>query len=76
MNDDTTFYLDFVNNYYQKYFAYPQKYAYSAYQQSLYFYPVNSKDNFTTFPNTSFQSNTKFNICYDDFENHSQITIK
>lgn len=71
MNDNSQFYSDFVNNYYQKYFSYPEKYAYSAYQQCLYFLSIEFKGllDFKTFPNTSFQSNTKFNIIrYDDFE--------
>ena len=71
MNDNSQFYSDFVNNYYLKYFSYPEKYAYSAYQQCLYFLSSEFKGllDFKTFPNTSFQSNTKFNIIrYSDFE--------
>ena len=71
MNDNSQFYSDFVNNYYQKYFSYPEKYAYSAYQQCLYFLSSEFRVllDFKTFPNTSFQSNTKFNIIrYADFE--------
>ena len=71
MNDNSQFYSDFVNNYYHKYFSYPEKYAYSAYQQCLYFLSSEFKRllDFKTFPNTSFQSNTKFNIFrYADFE--------
>ena len=71
MNDNSQFYSDFVNNYYLKYFSYPEKYAYSAYQQCLYFLSSEFKGllDFKTFPNTSFQSNTKFNIIrYADFE--------
>lgn len=73
MNDNSQFYSHFVNNYYLKYFSYPEKYAYSAYQQCLYFLSNEFKDllDFKTFPNTSFQSNTKFNIIrYADFELH------
>ena len=43
MNDNSQFYSGFVNNYYEKYFSYPEKYAYSAYQQCLYFFLVNLK---------------------------------
>ena len=71
MNDSSQFYSDFVNNYYQKYSSFPDKYSYSAYQQSLYFLSSEFKGllDFTTYPNTSFQSNTKFNIFrFDDFE--------
>ena len=71
MNDNSEFYSSFVNNYYQKYFSYPEKYAYSAYQQCLYFLSSEFKMllDFKTFPTTSFQSNTKFNIFrFDDYE--------
>ena len=71
MNDNSPFYSDFINSYYQKYFSYPEKYAYSAYQQSMYFLSNEFKHllNFETFRNTSFKSNTKFNIVrYVDFE--------
>ena len=71
MNDNSEFYSGFVNNYYQKYFSYPEKYAYSAYQQCLYFLSSEFKMllDFKTFPTTSFQSNTKFNIFrFDDYE--------
>ena len=74
MNDNSQFYSDFVDNYYLKYFSYPDKYAYSAYQQCLYFLSNEFKGLlvFETFPNTSFQSNTKFNIIrYADFERHT-----
>ncbi len=73
MNDNSQFYSDFVDNYYLKYFSYPDKYAYSAYQQCLYFLSNEFKGllAFETFPNTSFKSNTKFNIIrYADFERH------
>ena len=76
MNDNSQFYYDFIYNYYIKYFSYPDKYAYSAYQQCLFFLSNEFKDllDFKIFPNTSFQSNTKFNIFrYDDFE---QIIVK
>ena len=71
INDSSTFYSDFLNNYYQKYFSYPEKYAYSAYQQCMYFLSNEFKYllDFKTYSNTSFQSNTKFNIVhYIDFE--------
>jgi hypothetical protein len=71
MNDGSTFYSDFLHNYYQKYFSYPEKYAYSAYQQSMFFLSNEFKYllNFEKFRNTSFKSNTKFNIVrYVDFE--------
>ena len=71
MYDNSEFYSDFLLNYYQKYFSYPEKYAYSAYQQSMYFLSNEFKNllNFETFRNTSFKSNTKFNIVrYVDFE--------
>ena len=71
MNDTSQFYSDFVNKYYQKYFSYPDKYSYSAYQQCLYFLSSEFKAllDFKTFPNTHFYSNTKFNIFrFDDFE--------
>ena len=71
MNYDTPFYFEFLLNYYQKYFAYPQKYAFSAYQQCLYFLSDKFSEllKFKTFPNTSFNSNLKFNIIkYNNFE--------
>ena len=75
-NDDTTFYLEFLLNYYQKYFAYPQKYAYSAYQQCLYFLSDEFSKllDFKTFPNTSFNSNLKFNII--NYNNFERIIVK
>ena len=75
-NDDSTFYLEFLLNYYQKYFAYPQKYAYSAYQQCLYFLSDEFSEllDFKTFPNTTFNSNLKFNII--KYHNFEKIIVK
>lgn len=71
LNDSSAFYFDFLTNYNATYFSYPQKYAYSAYQQAMYFLSNEFKYllDYKTFQNTTFQSNTTFNIIrYDDFE--------
>lgn len=71
MDDGSEFYNDFLLNYFNKYYAYPQKYAYSAYQQCLYFLSdeFNHLLNFDTFNQTTFQSNSKFDVVqYVDFE--------
>ena len=71
INDKSQFYRDFLINYYSKYFSYPENYAYTAYMQCMYFLSKEFKTlfNFKKAPNTSFKSNTKFNIYrYDKFD--------
>ena len=71
INDKSQFYRDFLINYHSKYFSYPENYAYTAYMQCMYFLSKEFKTlfNFKKAPNTSFKSNTKFNIYrYDKFD--------
>ena len=71
MDDGSEFYNEFLLKYYDKYYAYPHKHAYSAYQQCLYFLADEFKHllNFETFNQTTFQSNSKFDVIqYIDFE--------
>ena len=71
VDDKSQFYRDFLINYYSKYFSYPENYAYTAYMQCMYFLSKEFKTlfNFKKTPNTSFKSNTKFNIYrYDKFD--------
>ena len=71
VDDKSQFYRDFLINYYSKYFSYPENYAYTAYMQCMYFLSKEFKTlfNFKKAPNTSFKSNTKFNIYrYDKFD--------
>tara|TARA_Y100001933_G_scaffold257644_1_gene304375 strand:- start:431 stop:1270 length:840 start_codon:yes stop_codon:yes gene_type:complete len=71
VKDSSQFYKDFLLNFYNKYFSYPENYAYSAYVQCMYFLSNEFKTilNYKRVINTSFKSNTKFDIYkYDNFE--------
>ena len=76
VNDKSQFYRDFLINYHSKYFSYPENYAYTAYMQCMYFLSNEFKTlfNFKKAPNTSFKSNTKFNIYR--FDNFDRIKVQ
>ena len=76
MNDGSELYSKFVDRFYKNYFSYPKKYAFSGYKQCLYFlsYEFNDLLNFQKFSNTSFYSNTFFNII--EYKNYERVVLE
>ena len=76
LNDKSQFYKDFLLNFYNKYFSYPEHYAYSAYMQCMFFLSNEFKTlfNYKTATNTSFKSNTKFDIFR--FDNFGRVKVQ
>lgn len=67
-------YSSFTRKFYDWYFSYPNKYAFSAYQQALYFLSNDFQKLmfFSSFKNSNLKSNFRFDIT--QFQNYEQIS--
>ena len=72
-NQDSDLYLEFIKGFYRNYYSFPRKYAFSAYQQALYF--LSNDFQKLMFFSSFNKSNLRYNFRFDltQFENYEQI---